>query len=173
MRRLQHGLTVVGLVVCLPLALLGARSAVAWGPAGSDQSRLDTESTSRVSSTGGKVRISGSVLTPLYPGVSSPIALSLTNKSSHVVRLGRIKVSVKRVSASNADAKHPCTKVDFAVTQMKKKLRLPQGTHTLASLGLASSSWPRVGMRNRPLNQDGCKGARVTLSFKSRPIGTR
>ena len=171
MRRVEHRVTVVGLVICLPLALLGARSAGAWGPAASDEARQhSTDLTSRVSVAGGKVRITGSASTQLWPGASSTIALQLANRSSHVVRLGRIKVSVKRVVAPQASKAHPCTKADFAVTQMKKRLRLPKGNHTLASLGLPTQLWPRVDMRNRPVNQDGCKGAQLTLGFRARPL---
>lgn len=170
MRRLDNRLTVVGLVVCLPLALLGARSAGAWGPAASDQARHQAlDGNSRIAA-GGKVRIKGAASTQLYPGVSSPIALQLTNKTAHTLRMGKIKVKVVQVVAPNANATHPCTTADFVVAQMKvRSLRLPKGKHTLASLHVPPQSWPQVGMRNRPVNQDGCKGARLTLSFKARP----
>ena len=38
-------------------------------------------------------------------------------------------------------------------------------TRSLTDLGFPQSQWPQVGMVNRPVNQDGCKGATVTLKY--------
>jgi hypothetical protein len=34
-------------------------------------------------------------------------------------------------------------------------------------MDLADESWPAVGMVDRPVNQDGCKGASVTLRYEA------
>lgn len=166
-KRVPRLLGVVGLVVCLPLAALAAGSVDRWAPSGADSAQH--AQLGRVTLARGAVRISGSATTQLYPGGFSPVALRFTNRTGHVLRLGRVKVSVKKVVSPTATATHPCTRTDFAVTQMKRWLpRLPTGKHTLTSLRVPVQYWPRVTMRNRPVNQDGCKGARLVLGFKAR-----
>ncbi|HRD61026.1 MAG TPA: hypothetical protein PL137_08990, partial [Nocardioides sp.] len=125
---------------------------------------------SRASIAPGRVRITGGATTLLYPGGASPIALTFSSKGSHTLKLGKVRVKVKKVTAPNATAQHPCTKADFTVIQMKAKLRLPQGKRTLASLGVPTQAWPQLVMRNLPVNQDGCQGARLSLSFKAKPL---
>ena len=43
-------------------------------------------------------------------------------------------------------------------------------TTTLATMRLPMESWPWLTMLNRPVNQDGCKGAEVRLKFKARGL---
>ena len=45
-------------------------------------------------------------------------------------------------------------------------LTLPPGrTSSLSDLSLPSGQWPQVGLLNTSVNQDGCKGATLTLDF--------
>jgi hypothetical protein len=48
---------------------------------------------------------------------------------------------------------------DFQIT-------LPaQTAKNLSSLDLPAEQWPQVGLLERPVNQDGCKGASLTLGY--------
>jgi hypothetical protein len=114
------------------------------------------------------VRITGRVQAPLSPGMSSPIALSIRNGSSTTVHTLRVRVKVRKVIAPHATEAHPCTRMDFQIDQMHPQpLTIPKGRSDLARMGLAVSSWPTLSMRNRPMNQDGCKGAHLVLAFRA------
>jgi hypothetical protein len=92
------------------------------------------------------------------------------NVGNPTVNLRHVKVTIVRISAPRADATHPCTRADFAVRQMRLgSLRLPGWRTTdLSSMGVPFKGWPRLLMRNRPVNQDGCKDATLTLSYQAR-----
>lgn len=115
------------------------------------------------------VRISGNVQGALSPGVSSPIDLKLMNSTSHTVKLHRIRVKITTLTAPSSDAAHPCTRLDFQIRQMPHlTLRIRGGrTVDLSRLGVPTEKWPSFGMRNRPVNQDGCMGAHLTLGYKA------
>ena len=98
----------------------------------------------------------------------APLDLSLTNPNDSAMSVTDLRVRVQKVSAPNADAAHPCAAGDFAVAQgsSSRKITLAaRATRTLSNLGLPRASWPHVGMLNRPANQDGCKGASLTLAY--------
>jgi hypothetical protein len=81
---------------------------------------------------------------------------------------------VSNVTAPGQDAAHPCTAEDFSVQQFSGPygFQLPESSNnTLASLGIPESQWPRVAMVDRPVNQDGCKGASLTLDFAGSAMG--
>ena len=47
-----------------------------------------------------------------------------------------------------------------------RSLVLPGDASTsLVRLGVPAWQWPNLKMRNRPVNQDGCKGATLKLSY--------
>lgn len=112
--------------------------------------------------------IEGNATEPISPGVRAPLDLKLTNP--HDVRLSvtELSVTVRDVSAPNADQVHPCEVGDFAVDQASSSLELSlaaRSTSTLSDLGLPSAKRPHVGMLDRPVDQDGCKGASLTLAY--------
>jgi len=117
-----------------------------------------------------QVRITGTVAGPLSPGVSVPIEIGLRHPYSHALRLRRVKVSILGIVAPYADAAHPCTPADFSVRQMRRGvLRVPAQRYVdLRDLGLPTWLWPRMTMKNRPVNQDGCKGASLRLRYRAR-----
>ena len=121
--------------------------------------------------------IGGSITELLYPGRSpSPINLSFANPNpagsgAAGVRVGKITVKISAVSASAATPLRPCTPADFAVTQFAGTypFEIPHGNSTLQSLGFAAEIWPTVRLVDRPVNQDGCKGATITISYRGSP----
>jgi hypothetical protein len=117
----------------------------------------------------GRAWISGTVSTRLSPGVVAPITVSFHNSNPRAIAMRKLRVKIGRVSAPLATAAHPCGRVDFQIKQLhKRNLLIPAGRTTdLAGLGIQASRWPTLTMRNRPVNQDGCKGATVTLRFRT------
>jgi hypothetical protein len=56
---------------------------------------------------------------------------------------------------------------DFTVDQTSSGLEITvaaRATSALSNLGVSSAKQPHVGMLNRPANQDGCRGASLTLA---------
>jgi hypothetical protein len=166
----------VGLLA-LPAALLGALPAVGWHL--SDGLSFVQDGASRVAHgpqelhRGHKVKVTGVAQGQLRPGTSAPIALTFQNPNRHRVQMKRVRVKISGIIAPNADAAHPCTTADYAVRQMPRRTTLRvrgKRTTTLATMHIPMDSWPWLTMLNRPLNQDGCKGAEVRLKFKARGL---
>jgi hypothetical protein len=163
----------VGLLICIPVVLLGALPAEAWRLA---DRHLSTEGTAWAAAHAPSphvaharsVTITGNVRGPLSPGVSRAIDLKFDNPSSRGVTLGSVRVTLLSIAAPQADAGHVCTPADFRVRQMRSQVpQLPAAGRTdLAGLGVPLQSWPRLKMRSRPVNQDGCKGAHLTLGYR-------
>jgi hypothetical protein len=178
MGRTRRTAVAVGLFVCLSVALLGSFPAVAWRLvdtlSATSHDVVATAQAPRVH-RGTRVRITGTVQGLLSPGVSSPIGLSFTNPNRHKVSMRRVKVTITGVLAPRADAAHPCTTADFEIWQMpRRQLRIPKRrTVDLVALGVPTSSWPNLTMRNLPVNQDGCKGAQLSLRFRAHALRRR
>jgi hypothetical protein len=110
----------------------------------------------------------GSTTEPISPGVRAPLNLRLTNPHSVPISVTQLSVTVQKVSAPNADVVRPCTIADFAVDQASSDIEITvaaRATSTLSTLGLTRATMPQVGMPNRSVNQDGCKGASLTLAY--------
>jgi len=162
---------VVGLLVCVPSLALAA-----WPALGFWDGVRRTVATEQVLKhhahdqvwTGG-IQITGTVQVPLSPGKTSPIAIRINNPNPKTVAMQRVRVKIASISAPHADATHRCTRMDFEIHQMPRlALHVPAGRVTdLAGLGLPATNWPTLAMRNLPQNQDGCKGATVTLRFRA------
>jgi hypothetical protein len=115
------------------------------------------------------VTITGVPARAFAPGTSVPVDIVFTNHSSHVRSLTGLTMRVLRIAAPRADAKHPCTTADFTVRQLPTAATLqlqPHSRRDLTALGFATVRWPRLVMIDRPVNQDGCKRATVTLGFE-------
>jgi len=119
--------------------------------------------------------IAGSITTPLYPGgAPSPINLSFLNPNpgnggsgAIGVQVSSLTATVSAVSAPSATSELPCTVSDFAVTQFSGTYPfvIPQGKSSLRSLGFAQGTWPAVRLVDRPVNQNGCRGATLTIAY--------
>ena len=112
--------------------------------------------------------IRGDAANPISPGLMAPLDLTFTNRHNGPVAVTDLRVTVRGVSAPNADDAHPCAVGDFAVDQASNDLSITvpaRGTSTLSGLDLSWAKWPQVGMVERSVNQDGCKGASLTLVY--------
>lgn len=104
---------------------------------------------------------------PLMPGVMVPLDLAFTNPQDFALAITDLNLTVEEVRAPNADDLHPCGIDDYTVNQAAAELVVTVAaatTSTLSALSVPRETWPQVGLRARPVNQDGCKGA--TLRFR-------
>ncbi len=112
--------------------------------------------------------IAGDASGLIGPGVSVPIDVTVTNSHETAMTVSALRLVVRAVDAPGADVAHPCGVDDFDVVQVAndREIVVPPGaTSTLSGLGIPPASWPQVGMRNRAVNQDGCKGVSLTLGY--------
>jgi hypothetical protein len=111
--------------------------------------------------------ISGNVAGQLFPGAAAtPLNLTLYNPNGSSLPVVGLTVVVTGVSAPNATQALPCDANDYAASPYSGGgFSLPPGTSTLASLGIPQSQWPTVRMLDRIANQNGCKGAAISLSY--------
>lgn len=104
----------------------------------------------------------------LWPGTSQPVDLVLTNPNAQAIRIRALTVAVTGVSAPRATRSLPCSKADFSVTQFSGAypLRMTANASTrLSALGITPARQPHIAMLDRPVNQDGCQGATVTVTY--------
>jgi hypothetical protein len=155
--------------VVLLLLLVG--TAVGWALHGqSDGSVGSGGAVAELDDSRATFSIDGDTTEPISPGVMRPIDLAFTNPYRHAVRVTDLRVVVRSVDAPRADAQHPCGPDDFTVRQVAGNAEIALGsgsTSTLSRLHLSRDVWPQVGMHNRATNQDGCKGASLTLAYRA------
>jgi hypothetical protein len=111
--------------------------------------------------------ISGDAVAPVA-GVKVPLDVTFTNGYAVAVAVTDLSVTVRAVTAPNADAGHPCTVGDFAVQQLPSDATIIVGagaTRSLQSLQFPDASWPQVRLRDSSTNTDGCAGASLTLAY--------
>jgi hypothetical protein len=139
---------------------------------GSVRSRSDEPSTAvelrNAPARRGLLRISGIPSGRLAPGLSAFLDLVLTNPNAFPITVRRLMVRVRTISAPRGSLALSCSSRDFTVAQFSGGgLRLrAASTTSLGHLGVAQALWPRVSMPNRTLDQDGCKGASLTLDYR-------
>ena len=120
--------------------------------------------------------ISGDLQGQLAPAVSRPLGLTVTNPDKAQVSVTNLSVSITSItrSAVAVAAGRQCTTADYTVTQYSGPypLAVPgSSSRTLTQLGVPSTVWPQVAMIDRPVNQDGCKGATLTLAYAGSGTG--
>jgi hypothetical protein len=158
----------VGMITALVLGI------VAWWltrPAAPPSAEGDGWGAIRRPST--PVTIRGDILGPIRPGSMVPLNLSFENPNDFDLALDQVTVKVMTVTAPRADATHACTVADFEIRQPAPGVELKlegKRTQDLRGMGVQSSQWPAVGMIDRPVNQDGCKGARLRLRYEAKGL---
>jgi len=128
-----------------------------------------------VTKDGKPFAISGNLAGSLAPGVALPLDLTLTNPNSQKLSITNLTVTIKSVTkAANAPA-GACSTTDYAVTQYSGPYPLSVGaggTTTISTLVSNRAKWPQVRMLNTSSNQNGCKGATVTLAYSGAGSGS-
>jgi hypothetical protein len=120
-----------------------------------------------VTAKGKPFAISGNLAGLLAPGVTLPLNLTVTNPNNKPVSVTNLTVTLQSVTRAPVTTK-PCGTGDYSVTQYSGPYPLTtpaNGSATLSGLGVARSSMPKVSMVNAPTDQDGCKGASLTLAY--------
>jgi hypothetical protein len=116
-------------------------------------------------------RIDGAATTPTSPGVSVSLDLSLTNPYAVSMSVTGLHLRNGTITAPTADAARECDLEDFLVFHAAAAGRLltvsPSTRSSLDRFVLARAGWPYVGMLDRSVNHDGCKGASLTLAHSA------
>ncbi len=116
------------------------------------------------------ITITGDTEGLLVPGSTLPIDLSLDNPNDFDYTVKQLSVRVSAVHAPRSTTNRPCSPADFEVSPLAEGIEFTLGAGTddsLSGLAVAQEDWPTVGMINRPVNQNGCKGATLTLDYKA------
>jgi hypothetical protein len=116
----------------------------------------------------GPFTITGNSTKPISPGVRVPLNLTITNPHDYALSVSRLRVTIGVVRAPRQTNSRPCGMADFTVIQSAAghDMRVEgRSAGTLRSLAVPRAAWPAVGMLNRPVNQDGCQGATLTLHY--------
>lgn len=112
--------------------------------------------------------ITGDLTAPVTPGNSIPLDLAVSNEHERVMTVSQLSITIDEVVAPNARPDLPCSVADFTIEQAAPDFEFtvePQATSSLSETVVKREAWPRVGMHNTSSNQDGCKGASVTLAY--------
>jgi hypothetical protein len=131
-----------------------------------------------VLATSGKpFAIGGNLSGALAPGISRPLDLTLTNPNKKPIAVTNLTVIVQSVTRTSYATTHnlPCSPADYKVTQYggTYPLAVPgSGNAALSSLGIAQAAWPQVAMLDTTSNQDGCKGATISLAYSGSGQGS-
>lgn len=104
--------------------------------------------------------IAGDIPSPLRPGSSQPLDLTLTNPYDFDLKVQTLAVTISTDKAGCDGSTN--YQVDLPAGLLP--LTLQPGTHTLSSI-TAPSNTPAIRMLNLPVNQDACKGATIDLDY--------
>jgi hypothetical protein len=121
-----------------------------------------------VTKSGKPFGIAGNLAGSLAPGVALPLDLTLTNPNNQKLSISNLTVTIKSVAKAAGAPAGACSTSDYAVTQYSGPYPLAvaaNGTTTISSLVSNQAKWPQVRMLNTSSNQNGCKGATVTLAY--------
>jgi len=89
------------------------------------------------------------------------VNFSITNPATTNQYIASVTVTKSGLTAPLADGTHPCTLLDFSLTQPTVVPGdLTSGAHTFSANGSTLQL-----VNNPSANQDGCKGATVSLTF--------
>jgi hypothetical protein len=102
--------------------------------------------------------------------------LTLNNPNNKPLSITNLTVTLVTVTRTPAavSGNLTCTLSDYSITPYSGPypLSLPAGTTgTLSSLAIPATAWPQVSMLNTTTNQDGCKGAVLTLAYSGSGTG--
>ena len=119
-------------------------------------------------STNKTFAFSGDLDTPLSPGATVPLNVSISNPNNKTLTLNSLSVSITGIRRTEAAlaASLPCTRDDYTVSNYNgHPLTIPGGHSSLQSLEIPPALWPKISMLDTFLNQDGCKGATLSLAY--------
>ena len=148
---------------------LGMYSLSLNGTSGTVQSAVVVASLTVTTGQHQTFTISGGPTGLLAPGSAVPINLQLTNPGNSSLNVTGLTVSVTGITrtAQAVANNRPCNPSDYTVVQFSGTypISAPPGNSSLSGSGIPAAQWPQIKMLNSSLNQDGCKGATLQLSY--------
>jgi len=119
------------------------------------------------------IELGGDAAGSLRPGLAVPVDLEITNRHLTPIDVADIRVEIAGISAPFADDTHPCTTKDYVITQSRPEIAIAVAalsSQRLSESTLPLAEWPHVQMLERPVNQDGCRGAELTLRYSASTV---
>ena len=115
-----------------------------------------------------RLLLGGNLRAALVPGAVQPLDARIGNPFDQDVAVTAIELTALHVDAPQSTPDHPCDAADFALQPLTgAPVRVAAGVvASLADLGVPAERWPAITMLDRPTNQDGCKGAVVTFTYR-------
>jgi hypothetical protein len=150
MKRSKKAWVILGIVAAIGLSAIGAFAY--WTTTGSG-----TGSAS-VATANGVLVLHGTAPTDLYPGGQSEVTFTADNAGATNLFVGTI-----HLDSVAADAGHvTCDTADFSMADVVSNTMVPATTSGHALTGTGTLVYA-----NTAVNQDGCKGADLTLTLSS------
>lgn len=118
--------------------------------------------------------VSAASTTPIAPGSPQDLDLLVQNLTTVEITIQGLTMKVGSVDAPQAAPGNPCTAADFTATQLGQGAGFsipPGGSRKLSEVGIAPASRPAVALADRAVNQDGCRGATVTMEVEGTATG--
>ena len=112
-----------------------------------------------VASSNGSITLHGTISSELSPGASAPVAFTADNGNSSSEQVGTVHAVV---SIDEAHAKAGCEASDFTLADTAENQVIPA-----SSTGVALAHGGTITMADTAANQDGCKGATISLALSS------
>lgn len=128
-----------------------------------------TTTPSTSTTTGPRLLVGGDLRISLGPGVTRGVDVKLGNPFDLALDVTSIDLAIDGINAPNATPDLPCDRRDFQVAPMTgEPIRLvAQHVTSLSEIGIPGNLWPSITMLDRPVNQDGCKGAALTFHYRA------
>jgi hypothetical protein len=112
-----------------------------------------------VAESNGTLALHGTITNALTPGGSSPVAFTADNAGSSSLQVGTVKAVV---SIDKAHAEEGCKASDFTIADTPENQTI--AAHAKEAALSAEGS---ISMADSSANQDGCKGATISLALTS------
>ncbi|MCU0314395.1 MAG: hypothetical protein MUC84_10090 [Solirubrobacteraceae bacterium] len=118
---------------------------------------------------GPRLLVGGNLRVALGPGITEPVDVKLGNPFGEPLDVTGIGLEITDINAPNSSTALPCDLRDFQVAPSSgAPVRLPpMSVRSLEEIGIPRPQWPSIAMLNRPVNQNGCKGAAVTFRYRA------
>jgi hypothetical protein len=153
---LKHKAFVASATVCAVLVAVGAYAYWTNGGSGSGSAASGTNAAITVTQT--------TTPTGLYPGgAASSLAGKFNNTNDGSVHVNEVSATIGAITGPNITVGTPCTADDYVLDGF------PVTVDDDIAVGTAVGAWTggTIAMLETGVNQDGCKGATVTVNYTS------
>jgi hypothetical protein len=113
--------------------------------------------------------VTGDIAEPFQPGASAAVDAVISNPLTADLTIFEVRIEIDEVDAPAATDQLPCTPDDFEVEQLDvdEFVVAARSSVSLTEAGVPADRLPRVTMLDTATNQDGCKGASITLAYSA------